>query len=365
MPPKRIACPNCANKFYSDWFPKFGRPDAKCFMCLTNENIQYLESIIKSHNHAIDELRQENADLKAELKKVKASPSNIPLVDQTFQVVHNKRKLKPTPKKTPGIPTANRFSALDDENDLNSGKGTKQEITEKKKSGNHDHVVKYSKKESSTLVVGDSILRGQGAAFATNNKSKKRSVKVVPGSKIDFINKDIEKTTVNRDACLVVNVGTNDAYDGGIVSSTEIMNKYASLIKTMKEKSDKCVINGILPRLRANPYCRNRVREINKSLNDMCNKEGVYFNDTWDKFACNKDFFKKDGVHLSMKGVDQLSMSINMAVFKVCEVHTPPSGIPSTSPAGADPSTPTPCPNPNPINSMGQPVPLPLAPQGN
>ena len=321
MPPKRIACPNCANKFYSDWFPKFGRPDAKCFMCLTNENFQYLESIIKSHNHAIDELRQENADLKAELKKVKANPHNIPPLDQSFQTVHNKRKNKPTPKKTPGIPTSNRFSALDDEQETDSSKSAK-ERTERKRSSNRDTEVKYSKHEKNTIVVGDSIIRGQGAAFASNSKAKKRTVKVVPGSKIDFIKKDIEKTQVNKDTCLVVNVGTNDVHDGGIVSSTEIMQKYSSLIKTMKEKSDKCVINGILPRLRANPYSRNRVREINKSLNEVCNKEGVYFNDTWDKFACNKDFFKKDGVHLSRIGVDQMSKSINMAVYNVCETYS-------------------------------------------
>ena len=190
MPPKRLPCPLCGNKFYSDWFPKFGRPDAKCFMCLTNENVQYLESVIKSHQHAIEDLKQENTDLKAELKELKkikernmnktsqVIPPSMTPIETPFQTVRNKRKTpKPTPKIPPRIHLANKFSLLEDEGDHSEPK-QKQNINRSCKVGKpYRPINKYSTNEKCTYVISDSILRGQGHAFASNHKGKKRSVK--------------------------------------------------------------------------------------------------------------------------------------------------------------------------------------------
>ena len=75
----------------------------------------------------------------------------------------------------------------------------------------------------------------------------------------------------------------------------------------MKEKSNKCFITGILPRLNANTYHLSRAIGINNRLEKMCKEANVAFIDTWDAFAMNRNYFRKEKVHLNTRGTEKLS----------------------------------------------------------
>ena len=150
-----------------------------------------------------------------------------------------------------------------------------------------------------------------------------------------MITKDIENSKMCKDVCLVVNVGNNDAHDGGKVSSRDIHQKFKGLIRAMKNKSNKCIVNSILPRLRSNPYCMNRVDEINKSLKALCDKENIMFNDISNAFMGKPSLFRHDGIHLSNKGIDVMSQLMNIAVNNIHEI---PSVVAINSPGENSPT---------------------------
>ena len=321
MAPIRLPCPECTKKFYPEWFPKHPRPDAICYMCTNTKFFASLENKLANYKSDTEclkiencQLKEEVIQLKEEVSRISKSMKNTSSINQEYQVVgKNKRKVSSVTRSP--IPLTNRFAALSEEDQSERKiKVTSRDINK------HFNV---SDNEENTYVWSDSILRGQGVAFALNAKNKRRVVKVIPGSTVDIITADLKKSEIPKNSCLLVNVGTNDAYDGGKLTTRTIVTKFKNLISEMKKKTDKCILNGILPQLRADKCSKFRAIEINSALKHLCDDEDVLYNDTWNSFLNKPWLLKRDGIHLSHAGVNVMSRLLHTAVFKVYDRPRP------------------------------------------
>ena len=179
---------------------------------------------------------------------------------------------------------------------------------------------KVSDNERVTHVISDSICRGQGTKFAANRKGKKRCVTVIPGAKIHHIKEKVSCLKIDKDDCLVVNVGINDMH-GGIPkrgASAEVVKKYFSLIKEMKDKSNKCVVMGILSRVNDGACTRNEINILNGKIREFCRQEKLTFVDVENIIEGDRKYYVTDGIHLSNQGKKVLAGLINEGVYRAC-----------------------------------------------
>ena len=164
-----------------------------------------------------------------------------------------------------------------------------------------------SKGKYEALLVGDSQIKYLDRSFS-NRKGKKRMRVCYPGARVkdvrDRLARDINCT--NEDANVIVHVGTNDI---GYRRSEELIEHYRELIQILKSSRRKCCLTGILPRLGTGDEWKSRALGINNRIQSICRDENVDFLDLWIEFS-SKDLFARDGVHLSQKGVNLFSASL-------------------------------------------------------
>ena len=75
------------------------------------------------------------------------------------------------------------------------------------------------------------------------------------------------------------------------------------------------MISGILPRLGAGQEWKSRALCVNDRVRKLCSSVNIRFLDLWAEFQ-NRDFFADDGVHLSRKGVELCSASLETCLSK-------------------------------------------------
>ena len=186
------------------------------------------------------------------------------------------------------IPLRNRFEVLiEDNNDLDA--------------------TESSDNETEINIYGDSLVRSLGIELNSLRRKNKGCVYVSPGADISRITDNISNSSkANKDSCLVVCAGSNDAFRKR-AASEEIINKYKQLLAAMKDKSNRCFVTSILPRMNANRYELSRAIGLNSRLENMCSDAGVAFIDTWDAYIGNRSYFAKDKVHLNRKGSKKLA----------------------------------------------------------
>ena len=300
----------------------------------------------------------------------KTTPNMAPQESEGFQTVRRSNASKPSTDKgkaTPGIPIKNRFQVFRDDERWQSlsahdslsssahrtrssdGHSSQSQTTSRCQPPSTSHgqspntnrrpnppvqaprdpaLKGNSKKsrdpkntgvnpnETTTLVFGDSLMRGQGTALATRNNGK-RTVQVTPGGKIQHIANDILNANIPEGSCVIANVGSNDVFDGGKVPTKEIITKIRCIIALMKSKTRRCVINGIIPRLKGSQYGLNRAKEVNSALKVICEEEDVMFVDTWAAFEGNPSLYGRDGTHLSEAGRILMGDILHNAIFTI------------------------------------------------
>jgi lysophospholipase L1-like esterase len=118
----------------------------------------------------------------------------------------------------------------------------------------------------------------------------------------------------------VIHAGTNDVQR---TRSEELMEKYRRLIKTYKDKSNKVIISGIIPRMRAERRFYDSATSINRRLANLCREEDVGFVDTWNKFYYDHSLFSDDNVHLNQVGSARLGRLLSDAVKEYRSKNAP------------------------------------------
>lgn len=161
-------------------------------------------------------------------------------------------------------------------------------------------------------LVGDSMVRGQLTEFcARAPRTRKRFC--IPGGGVDDIVAAVEEVSrlAPASTTYVIHVGSNDVQR---TRSEELLCKYRRLIRSFKEKSNRILISGIVPRIDVENRFYNIATSTNRRLAKLCREEDIGFVDTWDHFYYDKSLFSGDGVHLNEVGAARLGRLLNDAV---------------------------------------------------
>lgn len=213
-------------------------------------------------------------------KSTNKSKTNNP--SASFQVVTN--GAKPKQKTFLPIKVQNRFQLL----------GQKDEV------------------EGDAVIVGDSIVRGQIDSFCSINP-KKRKRFCLPGATVEDITNSANSVfqETSQDSTVIIHVGTNNILS---TRSEELLAKYKKMIRQFKEKSNKLIISGILPRIKGRDRFFSGAHYTNNCLETICRQEGVGFVNLWNNFYNKKNYFLPDGLHLNQEGSRIMAEQFNSAI---------------------------------------------------
>ena len=212
-------------------------------------------------------------------------PSSSSPSEHPFTQVRNGAR----PSRRPHLPTTtcnNRFQILSDTGD--------DEDTEE------------------IRLVGDSMLRGQLIEFCGRSpRSRKRFC--IPGAGVDDVTAaaDAVSSQAPENTTYVIHVGTNDVQR---IRSEELLDKYRTMMKTYKEKSNNVIVSGIIPRMQAGSRFYAFAASLNRRLDNLCREENVGFVSTWDNFYYDSTLFSGDGLHLSHIGAARFGRLLDDAV---------------------------------------------------
>lgn len=168
------------------------------------------------------------------------------------------------------------------------------------------------KLKTSVRLVGDSLVRGQLTEFCGRNTETRRRY-CIPGAKLDDITSAVDAVTelAKEDTVYLIHAGTND------VQSTQtqaLLSKYRQVIRRYKTKSPHVIVSGILPRISAYAGFNSKASNINTSLKEICDDEGVAFTNAWYHFLERPDLFWNDGLHLNEVGSARFGRLLDEAV---------------------------------------------------
>ena len=230
--------------------------------------VNSLSKIIEENINIITESGRDIVEIR---KKISDSKN-----DYNFQEVIKNKAAKPRKSaKSCGIPLANRFSILEQEE---------------------------------TYLLGDSIVKGQEDYFANKNK-RRRKVKSFSGCKTSKVIEEVKKLKLpSRDSCVIAHVGSNDLYlsKNKTGNSEPLVKDLECLVDTVKDKTNKGMIVGILPRCNVSYHALSKAIGVNERIRKYCHKKDVRFLDPWDEYVGKKYYFKTDGVHLNRAGTVKL-----------------------------------------------------------
>ena len=109
----------------------------------------------------------------------------------------------------------------------------------------------------------------------------------------------------------VIHLGTNDVQR---TRSEELLDKYRKMMRAYKEKSNKVIVSGVIPRSQASSRFYAFASSLNRRLANLCREENVGFVSTWDNFYHDSSLFSDDGLHLSPIGAARFGRLLDGAV---------------------------------------------------
>ena len=309
--PALNSCSNCSGRFAAQYFTDFeARP--VCRLCDTRS---LLEEAVAEGNRRYGELKHSftllqeyvranggearpdgqtastsNASLPAR-PAISASSdahtdaSSSPPEYVSFTQVRNGAK----PRRRTHLPTttcSNRYQILSDTGD--------DEDTEE------------------IRLVGDSMCRPLLTEFCGRAPRSRRRY-CIPGGGVDDVIAAVDAVSSQAPAntTYVIHVGTNDVQR---TRSEELLEKYRKMMRTYKEKSNKVVVSGIIPRRQAGSRFYACASSLNRRLENLCKDENVGFVSTWDNFYYDPSLFSGDGLHLSPIGAARFGRLLDDAV---------------------------------------------------
>ena len=168
--------------------------------------------------------------------------------------------------------------------------------------------------ELKTVLLGDSIVREQKVEFAQRCASKRRVV-CGPGKGVDWLAQEVSELSLgSRDDVVVTHVGTNDLRR---MRQDELIQRYESVVRSLREKTYKVLVTSVLLRPRDGAAGVELVRTINRSLRTMCDRAGAQYGDLYPHFDGVPGIFR-DSLHLNGWGAARFGRLLNQAAVKLC-----------------------------------------------
>jgi lysophospholipase L1-like esterase len=266
-------------------------------------------------------------------------------------MVFNRSRDQQAARQQLHLQTRNRFGALSEPNPQTSSEPNPQ--TSNNNSNSHN--------ELTNNLVGDSLVRGLGNRFTELNPLN-RIAEEIPGANLSQVRAAVSKMTTDKRSSIIVLAGGNDLFlRKGRTGHTEpFMANTKALIKTVKAKSEKGILIGLVPRLNTGREAYSKAIALNRRVRELCDTEGVRFINPWYAFENKRALYGKDGIHLNAEGSRQLADIINARLYKDLGKPTK-QGNPGTN----KPHAPTPPPRttPTPPPRAHTPTPPPQAEQ--
>lgn len=294
----QLTCSACTGKFGPSIFVDIN--NLICRFCQLREG---LSKDLNTANSKIEKLTEkletlsEFVSLNVGVKDTStvASPTASPSIEEettatdarhstqeNFKLVRN--NVRPKRKFIPVTSCQNRFQILSDKDD----------------------------ETEEVRLIGDSIVRDQITEFC-GRAPRTRKRYCIPGAGIDDVIAAVDEVSslASMNTTYVIHVGTNDIQR---FRSEELLDKYRHMIRKYKEKSNKIIVSGILPRKKAGHRFFDMATSINRRLTNLCNVENIGFINTWDNFFYDSSLYLDDGLHLSQVGAARFGRLLNSAV---------------------------------------------------
>ena len=173
-------------------------------------------------------------------------------------------------------------------------------------------------------------MRGQLTEFCGRApRSRKRFC--IPGGGVEDVIAAVDAVSSQapENTTYLIHVGTNDLQR---TKSEELLDKYRTMMRTYKEKSNKVIVSGIIPLRQAGSHFYAFVASLNRRLASLCSEENVGFVSTWDNFYYDSSLFSSDGLHLSPIGAARFGRLLDDAVRD----YRTKNGNTLTRPAGTE-----------------------------
>ena len=243
------------------------------------EKVEELSNIVKENRDTVVESGKEIVELRQDIAAMKS--------DREFQVVSGRRAARSVKSESwRGVTVTNRFAVLSQEE---------------------------------TYLIGDSIVKEQTNNFANYNKSKRKVISF-PGSKTKKVAEEVEKLEIqSTNSCIIVHAGSNDLYLKGnrVGNSEPLVKDLKNLVDKVAEKTNKGIVVGLLPRTYVNHFSLSKAIAINGRIEKYCKQKEVGFLDLWEVFVGKRQFFKRDGIHLSEIGQRKFGEILNRECERV------------------------------------------------
>ena len=174
--------------------------------------------------------------------------------------------------------------------------------------------------ELTNNLVGDLFVQGLGTHYTKLNPLN-RITKSIPDAGLSTIRRTVSSMILDKRSSLIVCAGGNDLFlRKGRTGPTELfIANSAALIDTVKEKSHRGIIVGLVPRLNITSEAHSKATALNRRVEALCNAVDVRFVNPWDYFVNKRELFKRDGVHLNEIGSQKLADLINSRLYKNLE----------------------------------------------
>jgi hypothetical protein len=166
-------------------------------------------------------------------------------------------------------------------------------------------------------LIGDSMVRKVGPYFTASNPAN-RVVGCLPGAGMERLTKAISNLRLEQGNSLTVMAGGNDLFlRKGRTGNTEpVMSMFVDMVGKVKEKTNKAIIVGLIPRMHLGGEAHSKAVWLNKRLARLCLSENLRFLDPWEAFKGQKALFNADGIHFNDAGARKFSRLIDNMLFK-------------------------------------------------
>lgn len=306
----RYACSQCGNSFTLEFFLQ--QNQQLCCLFCNSQSTALAE---------IKELKSEVAQLKEELQLVRKLAQDSKAVEESRTNQTNAR---------------NKESS--DDGFISVQRGRKNNANRAVESAtitleNRFAVLQEEEEESEpdVMLVGDSLVRGQGDEFCRNKP--RRKFRCYPGQKIEDITERVDYLVDNskEDTLFLTLVGTNNLHRD---NSTDIVDKYRVMIKKFAARRRKVAVCSIIPRYDADIAMFRKMSVVNRQVQALCRQEDMHFFDLWHHFSRDKTLYARDGLHLNCVGKARLGRVIGESLRDIS--HSPEKGNGSPLDRGAD-----------------------------
>ena len=168
--------------------------------------------------------------------------------------------------------------------------------------------------EQKTVLLGDSIVKEQKVEFVQRCAFKRRVV-CGPGKGVDWLAQEVcDLSLGSRDDVVVMHVGPNDLR---LMRQDELIQRYESVVQSLREKTDKVLVTSVLPLPRDSAAGVELVRTISWSLRTTCDRAGAKYVDLYPHINGAPGIFR-DGLHLNGWGAARYGRLLNQAVVNLC-----------------------------------------------